>query len=117
MADRFLSQFVLGHCDLSSVNLIIPECQDVLQHELDRGINFIGYEFAMLCSASFDIANHLSEWAGFECDYTLLPTRAVRRAFIEQYFHSFNAQSRTSPSSFSRSPISCGSALTPGWKY
>lgn len=98
MADLIFSQFVFGHCDLSSANIIIPENQDVLQHELDCGINFIGYEYAMFCSASFDIANHLSEWAGFECDYTLLPTRAVRRAFIEQYFHSSNTQSRSSRS-------------------
>ena len=45
----------------------------------------------MPCPAAFDIANHFSEWAGFECDYNLLPTRAVRRAFVEQYLQSFKS--------------------------
>ena len=53
----------------------------------------IDYEFAMPCPAAFDIANHFSEWAGFECDYTLLPTRAVRRVSIEQYLLSTELQS------------------------
>lgn len=43
----------------------------------------------MSCPAVFDIANHFSEWGGFECDYTLLPIQAVRRAFIEQYLQSY----------------------------
>lgn len=86
---------MFGNCDLSSANIIIPKNPDVLQDELDQGISFIGYEFAMACPAAFDIANHFSEWAGSEGDYTLLPTRAVRHAFIEQYLHSCNIKSRS----------------------
>jgi ethanolamine kinase len=37
------------------------------------------------CPAAFELANHFSEWAGFECDYKLLPTRSIRMEFILEY--------------------------------
>lgn len=43
----------------------------------------------MPCPAAFDIVNHFSEWAGFNCDYTLLPKRSVRREFLREYVHSY----------------------------
>ena len=43
----------------------------------------------MPCPVAFDIANHFSEWGGFECDYTMLPTRTQRRSFIECYLASY----------------------------
>jgi len=43
----------------------------------------------MYCPAAFDIANHFSEWGGFDCDYTMLPSRAVRREFINRYLSSY----------------------------
>jgi ethanolamine kinase len=43
----------------------------------------------MPCPAAFDIVNHFSEWAGFGCDYTLLPTRSVRREFLHEYVRSY----------------------------
>jgi ethanolamine kinase len=46
--------------------------------------------YAKPCTTAFDIANHFAEWAGFECDYNLLPTRSVRRAFLREYIHSYN---------------------------
>ena len=62
----------------------------------------------MPCPAAFDIANHFSEWGGFECDYTLLPTQAVRRAFIEQYLQSYrlHAEKGRSPAVVSAEALS-----------
>ena len=53
----------------------------------------------MLCPPAFDLANHFSEWGGFECDYNMLPTRDTRRAFIEEYLESFAMHKCAGPSS------------------
>ncbi|MBE3049878.1 hypothetical protein IMZ48_46750 [Candidatus Bathyarchaeota archaeon] len=31
------------------------------------------------------MANHFAEWAGFDCDYSLLPTTTTRRGFVREY--------------------------------
>lgn len=39
--------------------------------------------------AAFDLANHFAEWGGFDCDFSVLPTRAQRREFIAEYVRSY----------------------------
>lgn len=56
-------------------------------------VSFIDYEYATPCPAAFDIANHFAEWGGFNCDYSVLPTRSVRRAFIREYLTSYTTHS------------------------
>lgn len=53
-------------------------------------VSFIDYEYATPAPAAFDLANHFSEWAGFECKYENLPTRETRRTFIQQYIQSYS---------------------------
>ncbi|KAH9222622.1 kinase-like domain-containing protein [Leptodontidium sp. 2 PMI_412] len=53
-------------------------------------VDFIDFEYAMAAPATFDIACHFSEWVGFECDYTLLPSQSVRRQFLLQYMSAYN---------------------------
>ena len=53
-------------------------------------LNFIDYEYAVPCPAAFDLANHFSEWGGFDCDYSMLPGRHVRRMFVEEYLRSYS---------------------------
>ena len=53
-------------------------------------VNFIDYEYATPSPAVFDIANHFAEWAGFDCDYNMLPTRSVRREFLREYVKSYD---------------------------
>ncbi|KAI9873205.1 MAG: hypothetical protein M1830_000710 [Pleopsidium flavum] len=82
---------IFGHCDLLSGNVII-------QHSADgnsaadgvESVSFIDYEYATPAPAAFDIANHFSEWAGFDCDFTVLPTRSQRRGFLHEYLQSYN---------------------------
>lgn len=94
--------FVFAHCDLLSGNVIIePTPSSASQsrrssascgsEEVDSAatVAFIDYEYACPAPASFDIANHFAEWGGFDCDYSVLPTRAVRRAFLREYLHSY----------------------------
>ena len=52
-------------------------------------MSFIDYEYATPCPAAFDIANHFAEWGGFSCDFSVLPTRSQRRAFIKEYLANF----------------------------
>ena len=51
-------------------------------------VSFIDYEYSTPAPAAFDIANHFAEWGGFDCDYSVLPTRRVRRSFLREYLRS-----------------------------
>lgn len=53
-------------------------------------VDFIDYEYATPSPAAFDIANHFAEWVGYDCDYNRIPTRTVRRAFLEEYVDSYS---------------------------
>lgn len=94
---------VFAHCDLLSGNVIIePTPSSASQsrrssasggsEEIDSvaSVSFIDYEYTCPAPASFDIANHFAEWGGFECDYNVLPTRSVRRAFLREYLQSYS---------------------------
>ncbi|KAM0424971.1 hypothetical protein ACHAPT_009772 [Fusarium lateritium] len=73
---------VLGHGDLLCGNIIV---QGSAKPTEAASVRFIDYEHATYCPRGFELANHFAEWAGFECDYTLLPTRSTRRDFIREY--------------------------------
>lgn len=102
--------FVFAHCDLLSGNVIIEPSSSSSAAQSRRSstsdgsseletaasVSFIDYEYATPAPASFDIANHFSEWGGFECDYSAMPTRKVRREFLREYLYSCSAhQNRT----------------------
>jgi ethanolamine kinase len=52
-------------------------------------VSFIDYEYGTPSPAAFDLANHFAEWAGYECDYSAVPTRSQRRAFISEYIKTY----------------------------
>ncbi|KAI4174733.1 MAG: hypothetical protein LQ343_002104 [Gyalolechia ehrenbergii] len=79
---------VFAHCDLLSGNVIVHP-HDTESSPPIETISFIDYEYATPAPAAFDLANHFAEWGGFECNYNALPTRSVRRAFIEDYLHCY----------------------------
>ena len=54
-------------------------------------VSFIDYEYATPAPAAFDIANHFAEWGGFDCDFSVLPTRSQRRDFLAAYLASLGA--------------------------
>lgn len=88
---------VFGHCDLLSANVIIlPNGWNAHAfNNIKSGtVSFIDYEYATACPAAFDIANHFAEWGGYACDYTMLPSRSVRKSFLEEYLRSPSAGSR-----------------------
>jgi ethanolamine kinase len=85
---------IFGHCDLLSANVIILPSLDTKSTESkSETVSFIDYEYAVPCPAAFDIANHFAEWGGYDCDYNMLPTRSIRRAFLNEYLASFGSHS------------------------
>ena len=60
-------------------------------------VSFIDYEYATPSPAAFDLANHFSEWGGFECDYNVLPPRSTRRAFLQEYMSSYASYTHVDP--------------------
>jgi ethanolamine kinase len=103
------NDYVFAHCDLLSGNVIIEPSNSSAspsrrssassasdEPEAAATVSFIDYEYATPAPASFDISNHFAEWGGFDCDYSAMPTRSTRRAFLREYLQSFSAhQTRT----------------------
>lgn len=83
---------MFAHCDLLCANVIIHRDANKSATSKDEAetVSFIDYEYATPSPAAFDIANHFAEWAGYDCDYNLVPTRSVRRGFIEEYVQSYS---------------------------
>ncbi|KAF4122625.1 ethanolamine kinase [Geosmithia morbida] len=98
-----LDGLVFAHCDLLSANVIMHRAQDGGR---DRGqdrsqgsgdlgsddvtsVSFIDYEYGTPSPAAFDLANHFAEWAGYDCDYSAVPTVSQRRAFIREYIREY----------------------------
>lgn len=85
--------YVFSHADLLSGNIILERgSSERRDSECARRATFIDYEYAIPAPSAFDIANHFSEWAGFDCDYSRCPTRAQRLAFLHSYLDSCRAQ-------------------------
>ncbi|KAK1757617.1 ethanolamine kinase 1 [Echria macrotheca] len=81
---------VFAHCDLLSGNVIVlPKSQSANGDKATETVTFIDYEYATPSPAAFDIANHFAEWGGFDCDFSVLPTRSQRREFITEYIHAY----------------------------
>jgi ethanolamine kinase len=102
--------FIFAHSDLLSGNVIIEPSTSsppASRRSSASGgseepeavaatVSFIDYEYTTPAPASFDIANHFAEWGGFDCDYSAMPARGTRRAFLREYLRSFSAhQNRT----------------------
>lgn len=85
---------VFAHCDLLSGNVIVlpKDGTSTPSPSTDENIEvtFIDYEYAVPSPAAFDIANHFAEWGGFDCDFSVLPTRSQRRDFIHTYTFAYN---------------------------
>ena len=93
--------FVFAHCDLLCANVIeiqdseaqssqsTPDSPTDISTQVKQ-VTFIDYEYSTPAPAAFDISNHFAEWAGYDCDYSMVPTKSVRRGFIEEYIASYS---------------------------
>jgi ethanolamine kinase len=85
------AQLVFAHCDLLSGNVIVKPTNAATADD-NKGsvsVSFIDYEYGTPSPAAFDISNHFAEWGGFDCDFTVLPTRSQRREFIREYIGAY----------------------------
>ena len=95
---------VLAHCDLLSGNVIMePTSPSSKPDDQMQVVSFIDYEYATPAPAAFDLANHFAEWGGFECDYSVLPTRSTRRKFLASYLASYHSHLSTASTSSQKS--------------
>jgi ethanolamine kinase len=97
---------VFGHCDLLSGNVIVLPHSDTISESSTASspalsatsaephftpVSFIDYEYATPSPQAFDIANHFAEWGGFDCDFSVLPSRSQRRDFLSTYLNAYNS--------------------------
>ncbi|KAJ5246757.1 hypothetical protein N7468_001740 [Penicillium chermesinum] len=81
---------VFAHGDLLCANVIVlPSDESASTEDGIAPVTFIDYEYAVPAPAAFDIANHLAEWIGYDCDYNMIPTQSVRRQFMAEYAKSY----------------------------
>lgn len=72
---------VFAHNDLLSGNLMLNDNEGKLY--------FIDFEYGSYNYRGFDIGNHFNEYAGYECDYNLYPSKNEQ---IHFFCHYLNAQ-------------------------
>ena len=73
---------VFCHNDLLSGNILL---QQKSATEDGTQIYFVDYEYSGNNYTAFDLANHFCECAGFQCDWSQLPTQQQRLTFIRAY--------------------------------
>ena len=79
---------MLLHNDALAGNVMLPAGYRPGSRELGHGrrpVTLIDFEYSCYGPRGFDLANHLIEHAGFECDWRALPSRAFRRDFCAAY--------------------------------
>jgi ethanolamine kinase len=69
------SDIVFCHNDLLPANIILTQQQ----------LKFIDFEYAGWNYRWYDIANHMNEYAGLECDWSKVPNRDWIYRFVELY--------------------------------
>ncbi|CAH9083855.1 unnamed protein product [Cuscuta epithymum] len=70
---------VFAHNDLLCGNLMLND---------DEGkLYFIDFEYGSYNYRGFDIGNHFNEYAGYECDYTLYPSKNEQFHFFRHYLN------------------------------
>ncbi|KAI3495904.1 hypothetical protein L1887_38251 [Cichorium endivia] len=70
---------VFAHNDLLSGNLMLNDDEEKLY--------FIDFEYGSYSYRGFDIGNHFNEYAGYDCDYTLYPTKDEQYHFFMHYLN------------------------------
>ncbi|KAK6945084.1 hypothetical protein RJ641_026186 [Dillenia turbinata] len=77
LTDPLNAPVVFSHNDLLSGNLMLNDDEEMLY--------FIDFEYGSYGYRGYDIGNHFNEYAGYECDYSLNPTREEQYHFFRHY--------------------------------
>ncbi|KAL9267710.1 putative ethanolamine kinase [Drosera capensis] len=79
LTDRLKAPVVFSHNDLLSGNLMLDEEQGKLY--------LIDFEYGSYSYRGFDIGNHFNEYAGYDCDYRLYPSKDGQCHFFRHYLN------------------------------
>ncbi|XP_061992538.1 probable ethanolamine kinase [Rosa rugosa] len=77
LTSHFNAPVVFSHNDLLSGNIMVNDEEEKLY--------FIDFEYGSYNYRGFDIGNHFNEYAGYECDYSLYPTKDEQYHFFRHY--------------------------------
>ncbi|GAB4832875.1 hypothetical protein Ancab_006892 [Ancistrocladus abbreviatus] len=77
LTDRLNAPVVFAHNDLLSGNLMLNEEEGKLY--------LIDFEYGSYNYRGFDIGNHFNEYAGYDCDYSLYPSKDEQYHFFRHY--------------------------------
>ncbi|OAY47065.1 probable ethanolamine kinase [Manihot esculenta] len=77
LTDKLNAPVVFSHNDLLSGNLMLNEDEDKLY--------FIDFEYGSYSYRGYDIGNHFNEYAGYDCDYSLYPSKDEQYHFFRHY--------------------------------
>ncbi|CAN4077942.1 unnamed protein product [Withania somnifera] len=80
LTDRLNAPVVFGHNDLHPGNLMLNEDKEELY--------LIDFEFGSYNYRGFDIGIHFNEYAGYDCDYSLYPSKNEQFHFFRHYLDS-----------------------------
>ena len=91
------SPLVSAHCDLLSGNIILPleaiqsdeDSPIVLPSTIENPVRFIDYEYMLAAPRAFDIANHLAEWQGFDCNRLAVPEPSLSNPIFTQWIEAY----------------------------
>ncbi|KAE9462723.1 hypothetical protein C3L33_05361, partial [Rhododendron williamsianum] len=75
---------VFAHNDLLSGNLMLNDEEEKLY--------LIDFEYGSYNYRGFDIGNHFNEYAGYDCDYSLYPTKDEQYHFLRHYLEPENPE-------------------------
>lgn len=78
-SDKLNSPVVFCHNDLLSGNFMYDEKKGKFY--------IIDYEYGSYSFRGFDLGNHFCEYAGFDCNYKLYPTKKAQYCFYRCYLH------------------------------
>ncbi|PRQ46411.1 putative ethanolamine kinase [Rosa chinensis] len=77
LTSHFNAPVVFSHNDLLSGN--------IMANDEEEKLYFIDFEYGSYNYRGFDIGNHFNEYAGYECDYSLYPTKEEQYHFFRHY--------------------------------
>ncbi|CAL5387492.1 unnamed protein product [Camellia sinensis] len=77
LTSRLAAPVVFAHNDLLSGNLMLNDEEEKLY--------FIDFEYGSYNYRGFDIGNHFNEYAGYDCDYSLYPSKVEQFHFFGHY--------------------------------
>ncbi|KAM3378909.1 putative ethanolamine kinase [Capsicum galapagoense] len=80
LTDCLNAPVVFAHNDLLSGNLMLNEDKEKLY--------IIDFEYGSYNYRGFDIGNHFNEYAGYDCDYSLYPSKDEQFHFFRHYLDS-----------------------------